>query len=628
MAARLLALIPAPLRPVILFGLLIRFLLMPFAAFSQDVGNIHYTAHLFATGHWNVYQYLGTHGEGSVWDTWGYFPLGFIVLGTFHFLLTPFMGGFEGPGPVWLAHDHLFRFLFLVKLPYLFFDALTGWIIYVLLRHDPSAARAGFALWWLNPISLFVSYVFGQLDILPTAAAVGGVVAAVRGRALAGGILHGAGALLKSYPLLLLPLLAFSRGERPWRRVALAGGIVTLAAGLLPFLSDPTFRGQILFAPTNLSLFNLSFGPDGAHSRTIVFIAAYTAFFLWYAFGGGSARISLVHASFLLLAGLFFSIDFHPQWFLWIVPFLVLVAAEKRQAFLLKYAALAFFAVTLSWKFEWVYWIPAAPEFFARPQPLVVYLEKLGGGERFVNLARSALSGILLYLAYLVVTNRTPLGRPTVLPSPSWFKAGSLAAPILCLLIVFIPVRVPWSGVSQDHSDQDIALTKRGVQQSFVSRTGTIDKVWLNPSPLREGPSRSVSVAILDDAGRELSVASSEIAPVSDPYLWSTVRIPAISVPAGTRLILSVSSDAPDLRLRANSSDAYADGRLTVNGTAQPGDLAFRVRGHDPLRIVDELWPRLKRDPAFLVFYLAILGGTVGLGVLVGGREKGRDGQP
>lgn len=62
--------------------------------------------------------------------------------------------------------SNLNRSIFLFNMPYLVLDLLSGYLIVKLV--DNHHKEFAFALWILNPVVIYISYIFGQIDIIPT----------------------------------------------------------------------------------------------------------------------------------------------------------------------------------------------------------------------------------------------------------------------------------------------------------------------------------------------------------------------------------------------------------------------------------------------------------------------------
>ena len=68
--------------------------------------------------------------------------------------------------PFRISEPGLFTYLFITKMPFLAFDLLLGFMLLYLLK-DSKQSLLAFKLWMINPVTLYVSYAFGQYDIIP-----------------------------------------------------------------------------------------------------------------------------------------------------------------------------------------------------------------------------------------------------------------------------------------------------------------------------------------------------------------------------------------------------------------------------------------------------------------------------
>lgn len=158
----------------------------------------------------------------------------------------PVWVGFEA-GAEWVARRTALPFPVLVKLPVLAAD-----LALVVLLARWGAARGGSArhagwLYALHPVAVLVGAVHGQFEALALLAVAGALVLLQARRRTASALALAAGVALKSFPILLLPvlLLLVPRGER-LRYAALATAPVALL--LLPFAwMDAGALGRELF---------------------------------------------------------------------------------------------------------------------------------------------------------------------------------------------------------------------------------------------------------------------------------------------------------------------------------------------------------------------------------------------
>jgi hypothetical protein len=136
----------------------------------------------------------------------------------------------------WVSRRSILPFAVAVKLPVVAADA----IIVTLLAAMATAGRASPAAPWLyavHPVSLLVGGAHGQFDAIPLLFVLAAVELLSRGRRDASALALAAAIATKSFPVLLLPILAFDRGAD--RRSAARYAAIALAPVgllLLPFV--------------------------------------------------------------------------------------------------------------------------------------------------------------------------------------------------------------------------------------------------------------------------------------------------------------------------------------------------------------------------------------------------------
>jgi uncharacterized membrane protein len=106
----------------------------------------------------------------------------------------------------------------LLKLPYLIFDLLLGFLLYKMV--EPRKALLAFGIWVFNPISLYATYMMGQFDIIPAFFSVLSVYFALKNRLTWATLALGTAIAFKLYPIfLIIPLITF--GKNYWERFKL-----------------------------------------------------------------------------------------------------------------------------------------------------------------------------------------------------------------------------------------------------------------------------------------------------------------------------------------------------------------------------------------------------------------------
>jgi uridine kinase len=203
--------------------------------------------------------------------------------------------------------------------------------ITLLLRRHGAGSRA-WTGWWLSPLVLFIGWWHGQLDALPLALLVAGVLLVQDDRIGAGTLLLGIAVAAKTSMALALPVVALwmlcdDRRRPEWRQAALGvmPGIVLTA---LPLLWSDGFRTMVLGTGETAKLLDavLPLGNSGE------LLLAPLAYAVALAFAAQHRRWSpgLLYA---MLAASFFSVlvltPASPGWFLWVMPFLALRASAS-----------------------------------------------------------------------------------------------------------------------------------------------------------------------------------------------------------------------------------------------------------------------------------------------------------
>lgn len=325
--------------PWLVGGIILRLILMPITL-HPDLWGHSFTAYFFAyEGKWNVYDTLAnlpqTHPlvrNFGVSDIFIYPPLAYFTLGFFRVLVKPFTDPTFLP---WLMENldkvlfypRLFQHLFLFKLPYLFIDIALAFILAGLFK-EQKKKKLAFSLWMFNPLTLYATFMIGQLDLLPTFFTVLALWLATKGKKEWALISLGIGGAYKMFPLLFILPAAFVLAKKFWQRAKLVAlGILPYFLTILPFLSSKAFRAMVLFSPKSQKMLFMGWPVSGAEVvyPFILFLV------LIYLFAYYSKKKISLSVYFLSLLALIFSVThYHPQWFLWITPFLIWELIENK----------------------------------------------------------------------------------------------------------------------------------------------------------------------------------------------------------------------------------------------------------------------------------------------------------
>lgn len=324
-----------------LLGLLIRLVVMPFTA-HYDLRGINFAVYQLPYNHvTNIYEvarsgpidYLTNVNFGR--EYFIYPPLNYFTLGTFMWILKPFYGSdfvnwIQGYGNDTLSvitHPQVFRYLFLMKLPYLLFDILMLFSLFKFARL-PAERKSVLKYWWLNPIVIFLPYIWGQFDIIPASLSVLAVWI-LKKNPVKGMLLIGLAASFKSYPLILIPLIVITLA-RDWKQALkmFFAGTLPFVLTSLPYAFNSFFRDTVLFSWQSQKMLDFMWA-IGGDIGIYPFVIGYTLIAFW-SFYFARKKADVIGPLTLALFWYFATTNFHAQWFLWILPFLVLYSVKFK----------------------------------------------------------------------------------------------------------------------------------------------------------------------------------------------------------------------------------------------------------------------------------------------------------
>lgn len=291
---------------ILIVGVILR-IILSLTTFHSDMEVFELAGKLVASG--NILNLYDFSSSSAVFN---YPPAIYLFHGVFNFLFNNVLGLF-----------HLDQFnlnLLLLKLPYLIFDLLIG-LILIKLFDSIRQATLAFVLWMFNPISLYATYMMGQFDIIPTFFIILSIYLVIKNKLDYSALALGFGIAFKLFPVfLIIPLLTFSKNYR--ERLKLL--ILALAPYLLstaPYLPSQAFRTTALFA--NQSSKSLYAGIAVSGGEAIILFPAFLLFFYLFIW---SCKIKFDIWKLYLIPLLLFFIftHYHPQWLIWVTPFLIL----------------------------------------------------------------------------------------------------------------------------------------------------------------------------------------------------------------------------------------------------------------------------------------------------------------
>lgn len=291
----------------------------------------------------NVYDHLATLPATDplvknfgVGDIFIYPPLTYFTLGSFlkiSSLIVPEKFFLDLMNGLSIYQAGLPINLIVLKLPYLFVDIAMAFALASLFEEEKQKRNA-FLLWLFNPVTFYATFSMGVFDIIPAIFTVLSLVFAKRKKLGLAAVMIGIGTAYKQYPIFLLPFVVLS-AKGFWNRVRVAlCGLVPYLITIAPYLLSSAFKAMV-FGPKSQKMFYMEWmlsGAEGLYPYLLGFVIL-----VWSAYRNRHLveKLWKYYLGYFLI--LFSVTHFHPQWFLWISPFIVieLVANNWRNLWLI-----------------------------------------------------------------------------------------------------------------------------------------------------------------------------------------------------------------------------------------------------------------------------------------------------
>lgn len=338
----------------------------------------------------NPYQHFF---DAGMTKTFPYPPLMLYILSVPYILL----GIFGGP----------FFDIFAARLPLITADIAVFYVLYSYFR---GREKYSLLFYWASPVVFYVTYIHGQLDLVPVAFLFFSVYFLVNRRYLVSAALLGAGLATKSFVFVALPLFAVYIIKKRVGLVESAGiilaSLAVYAVLLMPFVFSSGFLHMVFLAEEQFRIFNLSV-PLSQSLIYYILPAAYA----YIIFKSLSYKKITREILFVLIGlTLTFLVTFiNPArgWYVWVIPFMVYFFVKERLNFWL-YAMfnvfyLLYFAFIPESDIFSVFSL-ISPGIAAVQTPYDWLLAIRLPANLIVNILFTALTSILLYSSYLIYT--------------------------------------------------------------------------------------------------------------------------------------------------------------------------------------------------------------------------------
>ncbi len=290
-----------------------------------------------------------------------------------------------------------FNWLLLIfKLKYIFFDAGIAYLIFKLTKQNQTLSL----IWWLNPFTLYATYMMGQFDIIPLFFAFLAHYTITKHKNLyLASFWLGMGGAFKIFPLLFLPFITTYAKSLKQQLTTFIIGLTTYFLPSLPFIHSYGYKTYALIASQTDKIFNTKIMLTGSQYLSL-FLLSYTLLFTLH-----YLKPKNLNFTFFSIMALFFAfVHFHPQWIIFIVPWIILFYHSKpnpKITNILTILSCLYLLIVLS--FDTSLNINLFTPLWGSPvttstQPPLFFINQFYPFHDFVSLIRTIWAGILLAL--------------------------------------------------------------------------------------------------------------------------------------------------------------------------------------------------------------------------------------
>lgn len=383
---------------IILIGIVIRLIIAPFTL------NWDFLA---------LSQLTGVLEKGSLnelfMDHRVAYPLPFYLLNwSYLTLIRPLLSGdfrsFLTSGDLAaISSPFLFRYLFFLKLPMVAAEIGAAYFLSVLF---PNNKRGSLLLFWLlSPLALYLVPAFTNIDALPVFLTILHYFFLQKKKIYLSSFFLSLAASFKFYPVLMLPFFLLSISKRKARIISFLVFIIPFLLWQLPALFILEYRKFILLGGNvklilqtalNLSGLSIPLYPLIYLFLLLIFKKQNKNFLNYFLFSSYS------------LVFIFFLGQYHLQWILWIMPFLVysFVNLKKGLSIAILFHLIFFSFVSLhQFSLNFGMLAPLNPTFWQYDWPQKEFL-----GEKIspvMNSLQIMVSFLLIYMVYMTYKDKT-----------------------------------------------------------------------------------------------------------------------------------------------------------------------------------------------------------------------------
>jgi len=331
-------------------------------------------------------------------------PLSYLISLPVHFIERPLVNSqteyaFLNHQNTLYGNPSLWLYLLYTKLPLIIFDLSVGVLLFFITK-----SKRVLIFWLFNPFTLWATIAIGQFDIYPTFFAVLSFLLLQKGRLNWAALALGIGGAIKSGPFLLLPFLLGTAKSWKERLLVLGLASVPYLLTVTPYLWSPSFRQDALFAPQLSKILFTSLPISGGAALLIV--PTVLVFIYIYYLSKRRDLDDFLNFAIITLLMILSLTHFHLQWFLWVIPFLLIKFRGTREpGIILSLIGIKISLIGMLLLFDSSLSIKLFSPIIPSLDPMVGFAESLGP-ERvtfFRNIFASLFAGSNFYLIWKIL---------------------------------------------------------------------------------------------------------------------------------------------------------------------------------------------------------------------------------
>ena len=297
---------------------------MPFF-YHPDMKTQHFHFQFFSKGVLNIYDYLDKNkAKLGYQDTFNYLPLTYYTFGLTQAITKPFLGhDFNNWVNDWGEnqnnYSNMIYYMFLLKIPYLILDIGLAFLLLKTFKNSKI-----FYFWLFNPVSIYLIYILGNFDILPSFLTLLSFYFLKKNKLLFSYLSIGIAIALKMYPVIFVPFMFFYKPKNILKHLKYCWfSLLPLIITILPFITQASFINSFLGSGLTQKILEYKL------FSIPVFPVFYLIILANYAFSKSKQKFEIAVAqTFLIFIGL---VKFHPQWILWFFPFIVSIFVNSKK---------------------------------------------------------------------------------------------------------------------------------------------------------------------------------------------------------------------------------------------------------------------------------------------------------